>query len=164
MFIESNSNVIDQVALRNLDPKKVVIPLKRITESLEMQLENDVRGGKRLEDFDEESLTEYVKQFLKKIEDWVVTKNRVGLYNKEGLGLMLALEASNLDEEMQESLYLHPKRSDGDSKTSQTKPQQILPLGETKINRQALYRRFYVPLSEVAKNLPNSSSNQSSAE
>jgi hypothetical protein len=36
MFIESNSNVIDQVALRNLDPKKVVIPLKRITESLEM--------------------------------------------------------------------------------------------------------------------------------
>jgi len=51
----------------------------------------------------------------------VITKNRVGLYHKEGLGLSLALDAKNLDEENFQSMYDHDMGADGCSKTSNTR-------------------------------------------
>ena len=99
-FVELNSHIIDGIALQNLRPDKVVIPLKRIVQELKISLLADVKEGKvKLEDFDQDSVTDYVNNFVSSLDQFVITKNRIGLYHKEGLGLSIALDAENLDEE-----------------------------------------------------------------
>ena len=70
----------------------MIIPLKRIIQELQLQLERDIKvNDLDLSLFSETELTAYIEEFLKKLVNFIVTKNRVGLYNKEGVGLGIAL-------------------------------------------------------------------------
>ena len=50
-----------------------------------------------LNDLNEESLTEYINKLIVSLESYVYTKNRLDLYNKEGVGLSIALDENELD-------------------------------------------------------------------
>ena len=70
----------------------MIIPLKRIIQELQLQLERDIKvNDLDLSLFSETELIAYIEEFLKKLVNFIVTKNRVGLYNKEGVGLGIAL-------------------------------------------------------------------------
>ena len=79
-----------------------------------------------MKDLDEEKLSDIIYKLIDYLEGYVYTKNRIDLYKKEGLGLMIALEENDLDDmddvEKHSDLYVQEFRSeDGISKTSKTK-------------------------------------------
>jgi len=146
-YIELNSHIIDSIALANLRPDKPVIPLKIIVQELKFLLERELQSGKleRIEKLDERMLTEYVNQLTKSLESYVYTKNRIDLYHKEGIGLALALDEREQDQEQQSSLYDEQYKDDGLSKTSKTKSaeQYLKSQNQQTINRQNLFKKLY---------------------
>lgn len=61
-----------------------------------------------------------MNKLIKSLESYVYTKNRMDLYNKEGIGLAIALDHNEIDSESHSSLYHKELGSDGVSKTSKT--------------------------------------------
>ena len=51
-----------------------------------------------MQDIDEEKLKKVVYDLINYLEGYVYTKNRIDLYKKEGLGLMIALEENDQDD------------------------------------------------------------------
>jgi hypothetical protein len=73
-----------------------------------------------LSDLDEEALSKYVTRLIESLESYVFTKNRMDLYHKEGIGLAIALDENELDDEKFVSLYYKESNSEGLSKSSKT--------------------------------------------
>lgn len=96
-----NSHIIDSIALSNLRPNKPVIPLKVIEVELKLSMERDIQGGRlvSVEELDETTFSDYVNELIVSLEGYVYTKNRFDLYHKEGVGLQIALDEGEMDEE-----------------------------------------------------------------
>ena len=94
---------------------------------------------------EEEALTKHVNDLIEQLEEYICTKNRIDLYNKEGLGLALALNQTELDDEKHSSIYEHSFKVDSISRSSKTKSaeQYLKGLSKNTINRQPLYAKLY---------------------
>ena len=79
-----------------------------------------------MQDINEEKLEKLIYELITYLEGYIYTKNRIDLYKKEGLGLMIALDENDHEDmddvEKHSDLYEQDYRSiDGISKTSRTK-------------------------------------------
>jgi len=79
-----------------------------------------------MQDINEEKLEKMIYELINYLEGYIYTKNRIDLYKKEGLGLMIALDENDHEDmddvEKHSNLYVQDYRSiDGISKTSRTK-------------------------------------------
>jgi len=99
-FIDLNSQTIDGIALSNLSSDKPVIPLKILMQELKLSLKRDIESEEIvLEEMDEDSLIQYLSELQTPLGRYVYTKNRMDLYNKEGIGLAIALDRDEIDSE-----------------------------------------------------------------
>ena len=88
-------------------PDRPVIPLKILLTEIRLSLRKDMESQEieSLSDLDEEALGKYVARLLESLESYVFTRNRMDLYHKEGIGLAIALDEDELDDEKFASLY-----------------------------------------------------------
>jgi hypothetical protein len=132
--------------LANLRTDKPVVPLKIIQRELRISLSREISKGElNLLDMEEEALTKHVNDLIEQLEEYICTKNRIDLYNKEGLGLALALNQNELDDEKHSSLYEDSFKADSISRSSKTKSaeQYLKRPSKNTINRQPLYAKLY---------------------
>ena len=88
---------------------------------LKFSLKKDLQSGEiDLKEMDEDSLAEYIKTLCVNLEKYVYTKNRIDLYNKEGIGLAIAIDQRDLEQEEYTSIYYPVHNSEGVSKSSRT--------------------------------------------
>lgn len=99
-----------------------MIPLKILLTEVKLNLKKDIQNGDiTLRELNEESLTAYLNGMCKNLEKYVYTKNRIDLYNKEGIGLAIALDKKDIEQQEEyQSLYYPVHNSEGASKTSKT--------------------------------------------
>jgi hypothetical protein len=92
-------------------------------------------------------LHRYVTDMISSLESYVYTKNRIDLYHKEGIGLGIALEEKERDDENYSSLHVdRPVSSEiCVSRTSKTisAEQYLKSQDKRTINRQNLYSRLF---------------------
>jgi hypothetical protein len=68
------------------------------------------------------ALQKYIGKLLDSLEGYIYTKNRIDLYNKEGIGLNIAIDEKDLEKYEDASDYLSKEfRNDGYSMTSKTR-------------------------------------------
>lgn len=95
-YIDLNSHIIDSIAISNLREGKPIIPLKIIQNELKLSLQKQVQNGElTMQDINEEKLEKMIYELINYLEGYIYTKNRIDLYKKEGLGLMIALDEND---------------------------------------------------------------------
>ena len=110
-FIEKNSEIIDGAAYEHLHADRPVIPLKILYIEMKIALKRDLesREVESLDELDPQrnpgALENYVEGVIRSLEWYLYTKNRIGLYNKVGIGLNIALEDKDAENDGAESEY-----------------------------------------------------------
>jgi len=160
-FMKEYNGIFESISLFNLNKERPIVPLKILITELEISLARDLESGE-LEDLNDlepslnpGALQKYLFKLLNHLETYIYTKNRIDLYNKEAIGLNIALSEHDIEtgeRPDEESDYkIKEYRGDGYSLTSKTKSSEAYLKNQDQrtINRQNLYRRLFKSYSDA---------------